>query len=202
MANVKNVIFDIGNVLMAFKWSDWIGSIFSEDVCRKISNAFWGDDRWNEMDRGVMAQEAVHQSFLDAEPDVSEEIEYVYSHIGDACHRTDYAIPWIKELKERGLKVYYLSNYSVYLRNMRPDVLDFLDYMDGGVFSCDVKFLKPDEAIYRSICEKYSLEPAECVFIDDLVKNIEGALSYGMNGIIYKNYHQARADLDRLLEGK
>ena len=84
--------------------------------------------------------------------------------------------------------------------NSRPDVLDFLPLMDGGVFSCYVGQVKPDPAIYRTISEKYGLTPEECVFLDDNKANIDAARDFGMNGIHFVSFEQADKELQELLK--
>ena len=67
-------------------------------------------------------------------------------------------------------------------------VLDFLPYMDGGIFSCYVKMAKPDHAIYHCLCEKYGLNPSECLFTDDMPENIQAAKKCGFQAILFEGY--------------
>ena len=83
-----------------------------------------------------------------------------------------------------------------------PDVLDFVPLLDGGVFSCDVRAVKPDRRIYEIITEKYGLNPSECVFIDDLERNVEAGKNFGFHGIQFVTLRQAQEDLNKLLEEK
>ena len=79
------------------------------------------------------------------------------------------------------------------------DALYFLPEMDGGLFSCDVHRVKPDPAFYHLLIDKYDLEPARCVFIDDLAANLEPARELGIRTILFQSQDQAEQDLDRLL---
>ena len=74
-----------------------------------------------------------------------------------------------------------------------PGVLDFLPYMDGGVFSCHVKLIKPDLAIYLCLLKKYGLRAEECLFIDDREENVAVARELGMQVVRFEGYEQARA---------
>lgn len=71
--------------------------------------------------------------------------------------------------------------------------------MDGGIFSYLVNCVKPDEEIYYKLFEKYDLNPAECVFIDDTPANIETARRLGMQGIVFESYEQSSSELTRIL---
>lgn len=198
---IKTIIFDIGNVLMRFDYEPYIKNLLKDDtVIEKVNDAVWRTGYWNELDLGY-EQEEVFSKMLEAGPDCREEIRAALENVGDCIGPADYAKPWIRDLKERGYQVLFLSNYSEFIMNSRPDVLDFLPLMDGGVFSCYVGHVKPDPAIYRTICEKYHLAPEECVFLDDNKPNIEAAEDFGMKGIHFLSYEQAKEDLEELLRG-
>ena len=57
--------------------------------------------------------------------------------------------------------------------------------MDGALISAEVKLLKPDPQIHRTFLRKFALRPEECVFIDDTLINVEGALYENMAGIVF-----------------
>ena len=58
---------------------------------------------------------------------------------------------------------------------------------DGTLISADVGLVKPQPEIYRLLCETFSLDPDECVFIDDAINNAEGAYLCGMHPIVFHN---------------
>ena len=60
-------------------------------------------------------------------------------------------------------------------------------FFDGTLVSADVKLVKPQPEIYRLLFETFSLEPDECVFIDDAINNAEGAFLCGMHPIVFHN---------------
>ena len=59
---------------------------------------------------------------------------------------------------------------------------------------------KPDEEIFRHTAELLHLEPAECVMVDDLQPNIQGAVAAGMVGVLHKSYHQTLDELEILFD--
>ena len=93
----------------------------------------------------------------------------------------------------------FLSNYSYQAIEANRQVLDFIPLMDGGVFSCDVRMIKPEPGIYRYLTDKYGLVPQECVFLDDKRTNAEAAEALGMKAIVFRNYAEAREELERML---
>ena len=186
---IKTIIFDIGKVLMDYDFEAFIKKIYpNREIAEGVTSALFGDGRWDEVDRGVLSDCKLRASFVNAAPQWKREILYVYEHIGDGFYPMSYAKDWICELKERGFQVLYLSNYSTHAMASNWKVLDFLPLMDGGVFSCDAKMLKPDREIYEWICQKYNLVPSECVFFDDKKENVDAAAAYGMYAIQFTDY--------------
>ena len=56
-----------------------------------------------------------------------------------------------------------------------------MPFLDGYVVSAEERLMKPDPAIYRLLCERFSLEPSECLFVDDNEDNCVGARVAGMH---------------------
>ena len=196
---IRTVIFDIGNVLMRFDYMPYVRALLGDvDVVERVNDAIWRSGYWAELDRGEPV-EKIYPMMIDVAPEYEKEIRRTFDNVGQCMRREEYTIPWIKELKEKGLQVLYLSNYSEYIMQANPEVLDFLTFMDGGVFSCYVRLLKPDPAIYQKLCEECSLDPKECVFIDDHEENVNAAIEFGMQGIHFTSYPEAKKELDDLI---
>jgi putative hydrolase of the HAD superfamily len=87
-------------------------------------------------------------------------------------------------LKKRGFRLYYLSNFPLDIFDEIKSGYYFFKHFDGGLISAEVKFSKPDIGIYRTLLEKYSLVPEECLFIDDNEINVKAAVKLGMTGIV------------------
>ena len=184
---IRNMVFDIGNVLMDFRWKEYMRSLFGEDetLIQTINQGIWHNGCWAAMDKGEMDGAAV--AFA---PQYEKEIKLTLDSVAHAFHKFEYSIPWIQELKRMGLNVYYLSNYSAFSVAANPDVLNFIPYMDGGVFSFEVKAVKPEPEIYRCLCEKFGLKPEECLFTDDVPANVKGAQACGFQGIVFEGYEK------------
>ena len=187
---LKTIIFDIGNVLMDFRWMEYMHSLYGEDdkKIQAVNEALWGHGFWQALDRGEISGDELVEKVVDTAPLYEKDIRHTIAGSGKAMHRFDYAIPWINELKSLGKQVLYLSNYSEFAMDANRGVLDFLPYMDGGIFSCYVKMAKPDHAIYHCLCEKYGLNPSECLFTDDMPENIQAAKKCGFQAILFEGY--------------
>lgn len=183
---IKAVVFDIGNVLVGFDWMNFMRSRFDETTVEAVNRAMWESGIWNEMDRGILNEEEILDEMTARAPEYAPQIREAYYGCGSCITRKDYAIPWIEELKARGYRVLFLSNYSEHVKSLNPEALDFLPHMDGGVWSCDTGLVKPFRKIYRILMEKYSLAPSEWVFLDDNPANIAAARGLGIPGILFQ----------------
>lgn len=200
MNPIKNVIFDIGNVLVDFDWNAYTHlRILDEAVIQELDTAIWGDGRWDRLDLGE-DPEIVIQRMVDYAPHREKLIRKLFRDVGEAFQKREYSHDWINSVKELGCNAYYLSNYSHFIMDANPDVLDFLPLMDGGLFSCDVHLIKPDHRIYNRLAQMYNLVPSECVFVDDLLQNVIAAQECGFHAVHFLTYMQAKLDIEKLIK--
>lgn len=196
---IKNVVFDIGNVLVSFGWVEYFKSFgLTDEEFERIANATVKDPIWNEIDRGVMSEDEILEAFIKNAPEMEEKIRAMYENFGGLLTMFEYTKGWILDLQKRGYKVYCLSNMSYKAVRECWDALCFLDMTDGYVLSCDVKLTKPEPEIYQTLFDKYKLVPSECVFFDDLPANIEAANKQGMHGVVFENLKQAEEELSKI----
>ena len=197
---IKNVVFDIGNVLAGFVWREFYESFgFSEETIERLAKVTVKSEFWNEMDRGKMDTGEILDSFIAIDPSVETEIREIFRNVKGMIKRYDYAVPWIKELKERGYGIYIISNFAEKAHEDCLEALDFLEEADGAILSYQDKLIKPSPQIYRLLCSRYGLRPEECVFIDDLPENVEAARKEGMKSIVFHTREQAVEELEAVL---
>ena len=118
-----------------------------------------------------------------------------------AAHiRNDVLVEYVKTLRST-YKVAMLSNVGRGLieQLFTPDELKEL--FDVVVLSNEVGMIKPDPNIYLLTSEKMGLQPYECVMIDDLVVNIDGAERAGMKGIVYTTTSSLSSDIENMIAG-
>lgn len=196
---IKNVVFDIGNVLVKFDWADFMKSLgICGDEFERTANATVRDPDWNEIDRGVLSDEEVLNLFIENDPEMEPVLRKFFSNFKGLLKKFSYTNEWIKSLKSRGYGVYCLSNMSYKAVRECDDVFDFLELLDGYILSCDVKLIKPDKAIYEALFSKYGLVPEESVFVDDLQANVEAARNTGMKGIVFMSPENAEEILKEM----
>lgn len=196
---IKNIVFDIGNVLTYYTWEKHIQKFgFDEATCKRVASATVQSKEWNEIDRGVLSDEEVEALLIKNDPGVEKEIHQMFSNLGGLVEHADYAIPWLLELKAKGYGVYYLSNFSSKCQRECGKALDFIPYMDGGILSYEENLIKPQPEIYQRLMEKYGLQADTCVFLDDLEANVKAAQKEGMYGIVFTTREAAQQQLKEL----
>ena len=198
---INTVIFDIGMVLIDFCWRDMLHGFGLEgEDFEKVANATVRNQEWNEFDKGLVSVEEIIDIFAKEAPEYRSYIAKIFEDPTKMIDQYDYAKPWIKELKDRGYKVYILSNWSkpTYHACLNNE-LDFLPLVDGAVFSFQEHVIKPDKKIFEIICDRYKINPSEAVFLDDNEANVISSKEFGLNTIHFKSYEQGRAELEELL---
>lgn len=131
--------------------------------------------------------EAVHIS-----PDEACEI-FQKKHI-----RNEPLIRYVRSLRSR-YKTALLSNVGHDAITQIFTAEELENVFDTVVLSAEVGMVKPSPEIYTLTASRLDLRPDECVMIDDIPRNIEGAQLAGMKGIVYSSNQQIKTELERVL---
>jgi putative hydrolase of the HAD superfamily len=182
---VKNIIFDLGNVLISFKPSEYFEkNNYPEAIKATILSDIFGSKEWLMLDNGeITTPEAIH-AIAKRSPLNKEEIDHIFNLRTDLMFPLDQNVRLLPGLKKRGFRLYYLSNFPLDIFDEIKSGYYFFKHFDGGLISAEVKFSKPDIGIYKTLLEKYSLIPEECLFIDDAEINVTAAEAIGMKGLV------------------
>ena len=198
---VRNVIFDFGGVLVSWRPQEIIDSFYSDQALRDSlrTHAFQHDD-WLEMDRGTRDEASIVKRCAARMKRPEAELARLFDHVRAALVPIESTVALLRELRKRqGLKLYGLSNMSATIFAYLAGRHDFFRLFDGIVVSAEVNLLKPEAAIYEHLRDRFDLDFAESVFIDDLPRNVESARNAGLPAIQFTTTDQVRRDLAPLL---
>ena len=202
MKKPKNIIFDVGNVLLDYRWQQMLMDYgLDESEAYRVGRELFDDPDglWHEFDLGVKSQEEIIQEFEQKHPKDAEVIRWFISH-GEYMHVARPAI-WklVHQLKEAGYHLYILSNYPEILFKKHTQYADFMDDMEGMVVSYMLHVGKPERIVYQTLCDRYGLNKEECLFFDDRAENVQGAIDFGMRAKRVLSAKGLAVDLEELL---
>ena len=181
---IKNIIFDLGNVLISFKPADFLDKTdYAADAKNIIISDIFNSREWGLLDNGdITTTEAIEK--ISARSSLQrEQIASVFNLRAKIMYPINRNTKLLPALKKRGFKLYFLSNFPEDIFDEIYEGYEFFKFFDGGIISSKVKFSKPDIRIFKVLLEKYSLSAEECLFIDDIEINVRAADSVGMKVI-------------------
>lgn len=195
---IKNLIFDLGNVLVTFKPKDYLRRLgFSRKDISILTKLIFEDKRWNEFDRGTIEIEDYISALKKENPEYEEKFDMVFCEnwVENMFRPKEDTIYFLK-LYSKKYKIFILSNISkIVLEGIKK--MDFFEYVTDGTYSYELGICKPEIGIYESLLKENNLNPDECMFLDDLPKNVEAAQKVGMKGLIFRdNFYEIERILD------
>lgn len=205
---MRNVVFDFGAVLFTWQPGVLIKTHFPEhahapEATAALAHAVFGHADWHAFDRGVLAASEVSERTARRlglhEPSLATLIEQIADHL-QPIHESVALLRSLRDLKAHGrtdINLYFLSNMPLPYARVLERKHDWMQWFDGGVFSGDVKLIKPEPAIYQLLQDRHALDPAQTVFIDDLLANVKAAQALGWHGI----HFESAAQVGRALAG-
>jgi 2-haloacid dehalogenase len=194
---IKNVIFDLGGVLIDWNPKYLYRKIFNDETeVEKFLDEVCTSD-WNEeQDAGRTLAEAT-ETLVKEHPEHEENIRAYYGRweemLGGAIDGT---VDIFKKMKASGrFKIYALTNWSSETFPIALKHYDFLQWFDGALVSGDEKMRKPFPAFYDLLFKRYNLNPEETLFIDDNLRNIKAADKTGMKTIHFTTAENLKEQL-------
>lgn len=192
----KNIIFDLGNVVLDYNPVAYLKEKINDDKVEKvILEAVFKSEEWPMLDRGVITEEEAIERIVNRDIKNKEFIEIAFENWYEMLKPLNDTVMLIKELKNKGFNLYYLSNFHLKAFDYVIKKNEVFKLFDGGIVSFKEKLLKPEKDIYTKILEAYDLKASECIFIDDVLENVEGANKEGIKGIQFKNIKDLRKEL-------
>lgn len=187
---ITNIVFDLGDVLIS---GDFTKSL-TEDT--RIPNEYIEDlEKCWILDHTSFTENCTRAEYLKK---VNERTPmYLRKYIPIVCEISvsylevmNHTLSLINSLRERGYNIYYLSNWSKWhVQELKiANKFEFLKLMDGGVFSYETGYMKPDRRIYKYFLDKYNLDPSTCIFFDDKEENVKAARNVGMKAEVFYKY--------------
>jgi putative hydrolase of the HAD superfamily len=184
---IKNIIFDIGDTLFAFNKRGYLKKKFKENkTVEFLYKNIFASGEWKKLDLEELTVEEAIPIFLKRCPDFGKEMEDLVKNWVNLIKPLPKSFQLLEKLRERGYKIYLLSNFYKEGFDFLVKKYDFLKEIDGYLISFEAKAIKPNKKIYKTFLNKFKLNPGECLFLDDASINLKAAKKFGIRGINIK----------------
>lgn len=184
---IRNILFDMGNVLLRFDRQVFLNrlDVTEEDKQLLLQEVFLSQE-WVSMDAGILREETAEPLMCARLPEhLHEAVHQLTSCWDQPILPMEGMYDLVRELKEAGYGIYLLSNASIRQHDYWPRVPGS-EFFDGTLISADEKVMKPQPEIYRLCMDRFGLKPEECIFIDDVQANVDGAVFCGIAGTVFR----------------
>lgn len=180
---INTVIFDLGNVLIGWDPRQLYRQLIEDEAhmewfLREVCNHEWNEQQdagrpWNEGTAVLRARFPEHAELIDA---------YRSRWKETLLGPIEGSVAVLAELKARGVRVLALTNWSQETFPIARQLYPFLQWFEGIVVSGEEQLVKPDPRIYQRLLQRYAVDPATALYIDDSARNVAAAEALGMQG--------------------
>jgi 2-haloacid dehalogenase len=180
---IETVIFDLGNVLIGWDPRRLYRQLIEDEAqmewfLREVCNSEWNEQQdagrpWVKGTALLREQFPEHAGLIDA-----YHLRWKETLLGPI----EGSVALLAELKARGVRLLALTNWSQETFPIARQLYPFLQWFEGIVVSGEERLVKPDPRIYQLLLDRYSVDPAGALYIDDSARNVEAAEALGMHG--------------------
>jgi epoxide hydrolase-like predicted phosphatase len=201
----KHVVFDFGGVVFRWRPADLlrrtlpqraVDEAAAQQLVLDFFQNYEGD--WGRFDRGTIEIPELAPLIAQRLGFGLGEVQAVIEAIPGELAAQEETVDLLQRLHDRGHRLYFLSNmpepYAAHLESSHAFFSRFTD----GVFSSRVKLIKPEPEIFELAIQRFGIEPAQTVFIDDVARNVEMARAHGWHAIQFIAAAQVEAELEAL----
>ena len=183
---IKNIILDMGNVLIDFKPENALEEYFPEEERELIKTELFEGAEWIHADLGLITNK---ERFCGVSKRIPERL---HKKLEDCIEGWQYcslslhpgAQEFLGEITAQGFRLFVLSNACDMFHQYFQRYYD-LSIFDGILVSSDVTMIKPYVRIYERLLKNFGLEASECLFLDDRAENVKGAIKAGIQAVTF-----------------
>lgn len=200
-----NVVFDFGVVLFTWEPARFLPDYFparaaTPALASALATDVFSHADWHAFDQGLLTdKETVRRTAERLELDAAA-LTGLLARIPDLLTPVEGTVEILRGLHERSrlrgdIKLFFLSNMPKPFARELEQRHSFLNWFDGGIFSGDVKLIKPQPEIFQLMQQRFNLDPAQTLFIDDLQSNVYAARTFGWQAVQFVSSARLREHL-------
>ncbi|MFW8630670.1 HAD family hydrolase [Vibrio natriegens] len=196
---IKNVVFDIGNVVVRWAPLEIVRLTFGniDSAGEKVKSIFQSDT-WLDLNKGIISESEAKLQYQQLLGFSELDCERLFYYVKQTQILIYGSVELIRRVKAAGYCVFALTDNVHEIVSYLKETYAFWDLFEGAAVSAELGLLKPQSEIYQSLLTQYELQASETVFIDDMPYNVAGAKTVGMAAIQFENARQCEADLKSL----
>lgn len=185
---IKNVVFDLGNVLLDFNSDNIIADhIEDEKLHQRILKNIFESKEWIKLDKGEISASKATEIFIKRQPENEKLIKEIMHNWKFYLRPIKPNVEVLNKLANMNINLYILSNFHKEAFEVVYNKYDFFKHFDGMIISYQVKAVKPDKIIYEKLINSFDILPKNTLFIDDSFKNIQAAEKLGFKTIHFND---------------
>lgn len=192
---IKNIIFDIGNVILKWQPQAVVGRLFPDQDSQQLTQLMFKSPLWFDLNLGKITEAELIEIYHETLDIRVELLVRLMREIKESLLPVENSLDLLKNLHRSQYALFALTDNVHEIMAFLRAKYDFWNLFQGVVVSAEVGYLKPMKQIYQTLIDLYEINPAESVFIDDILRNVEGAQAVGMQGIHFLNAEQCAAEL-------
>lgn len=178
---IRNVVFDLGGVILGHSYEKNKEAMDAVSFMKGDQPFPWW---WVDFDRGTITWEGVMEEIAKETGCTLGEADGMIRTVMHSFDEFPDSVELVRELSGRGYKLYILSNMPrEFMEHMRT--LGFYGYFDGEGVSSEENLVKPEPEFFRVLLDRYGLDPAETLFVDDKPSNTESAEKLGFRVCVF-----------------
>ena len=193
------MVFDIGNVLVKWAPHGVVARLFpNHPNTQELNHQIFKSPTWMDLNRGKMTEKEAILTYHQELGISIFKLEELMEQVKLSLSPIEGSFELLDKLHSKGFSIYSITDNVREIIHFEKQRYTFFDKFLGMAISADIGVLKPNEEIYRYLLKTYHLKAEECVFIDDLLINIEGAKRIGMHGIQFVTAESCGDELNKL----
>lgn len=179
---IKNIVFDIGNVLLTWDPQKIIIDFLPEfPDPQALAKEIFKSETWMDLNRGLITEREAILIYHKNVPWLQlSQLEDLMARVKESLTPIDGSLELLNTIYESGIPIYSITDNVKEIVTYLKVKYDFWEKFTGVVVSADIGYLKPAQEIYQHLLQSHQLTPAETLFIDDILPNVEGAQRTGI----------------------
>lgn len=196
MRSIRNIVFDIGNVVVRWGPALIVERAFgAERGTADFAAALFGSPIWKAINLGQLSEAEAKLAYCREHGLSAEEADAMFFHIKESQELVPGTTDLMARLASHNYRLFALTDNVHEIVGHLKVRYDFWGHFEGAAVSAELGVLKPSPEIYRHLLDEYRLAAEETLFLDDVPANAQGARDVGMHALVFVTAEQAAGDM-------